>query len=178
MPLVLVLVLALVSLGACARHRLPQASLGEPAGQQEAPVLAGTVTDGVFVDVRYGFQLPVPQGWTANPGRDAAALRVSLTDAQTGTVVELWALSDMGGTLRRRADCDWTFEDTARYRSVGMSEPVTTGTCTPHDPADPRVYGWLLPGARVGVQAEIHVPVDHQVDGRRRGEQVLRGLER
>ena len=53
---------------------------------------------------------------------------------------------------------------------------MTSATCTPEDPQAPRVYAWLLPGQGVGIQAEIHVPVDRCQEGRHRGEALLRGL--
>jgi len=172
------LALLAATLGACACHHRSAPSDGGPGAPAAAFAPAGNIVDGVFTDARYGFHFTVPSDWTASPGRDDAALRLSLLDTLTGTRVELWAFSEPSDSLRRRADCDWTFVDRAAYRGLGQNGLLTTGTCTPHDPTGPRVYGWLLPLSGAVIQAEVHVPPDHLIDGRRRGQGLLRGLER
>lgn len=164
--------------GGCSCRGRAGPEVAAEAIEPEPPSLAGRVSSGVFLDDRWGFSLPVPKDWRAEPGLDEGLLRVTLVHDESGARVEIWAFEGPADTLRPRGDCAWDFIDTASYRTLGLSGQVTTGTCTPVDPAGDRVYGWLLPGSAVSFQAEIHLPPDALVDGRRRGEQVVRGLSR
>ena len=88
----------------------------ESQAPPELPVPAGELVEGRFVDRRWGFSLDLPEGWTAEPGPDAGSLRVRLVDQETGARVELWAFVDLDQQPRPRADCEWTWVGTGRFR--------------------------------------------------------------
>lgn len=163
---------------ACAHRGRTLAETTVASVQQPQTTPAGRVADGVYLDDRWDFKLPIPTGWTATPGVDPGQLRVSLTHEETGTKVEVWAFPGTTDTLRPRGDCQWDFSDRAHYRVLGLSEQTTTGTCTPNDPDGDLVFGWLLPGTQVTYQAEIHVPATALVTGRRAAQAALSGLSR
>lgn len=170
------LLLLVGALGGCACSRGRTTAPTDAPPPPPPPALAGRIEAGVFTDERLGFRLPVTPGWTATPGRDDGLLRVTLSHAETGVRVELWAFEGGASTLRPRGDCAWEFVDTARYRSIGLTGAVTTGTCTPVDASSGPIYGWLVPAGATTLQAEIHVPPVALVDGRREGERLVSGL--
>ena len=170
------LLLLAAALGGCACRRGAQVTEPAPASDALPPLLAGRVVGDVFSDDRLGFRLPVLDGWSATPGRDDGLLRVTLAHQATGTRVEIWAFDVGATTLRPRGDCTWDFVDAARYRVIGLSGVVTTGTCTPDDAAVGPIYGWLVPAGPATLQAEIHVPPQALLDGRRAGEALVSGL--
>ncbi|MCB9779132.1 MAG: hypothetical protein H6742_11260 [Alphaproteobacteria bacterium] len=168
--------LLLLALGCPACRQGPAAPDAPELGPGEAaPRPAGQVVGDEYRDGRLPLRVPIPEGWTARPGLDQSTLRVQLTDAVTSTVVEIWAFPGLGGQPRPRGDCTWEFVDRAGYRTPGVVGAVTTATCTPHDPDGPRIFGWILPGDEIDYQAEIHVPVGQLLEGRRRGEGLVRG---
>lgn len=142
-----------------------------------APALpAGELADGLYLDHRWGFSIAVPEGMTAWIGRDDGSIRLTLTSERTRARLAIWVFADAMDTFRPRSDCRWDFVDTARYRALGGTRPLTVGTCTPLQVEAPLVQGWLLPGPAATVQAEVDLPAGVVQEGREEAEAVLRSL--
>lgn len=125
---------------------------------------AGVVTDGTYVDGAHGVSLRIPEGAGATVGAEGGPLR--LTILHPAARVELWAMEGAGLPPRPREDCDWTFEDSARYRALKVTEPVRLATCTPREPDGPRVLAWLIERGGVCYQLAAVIPQGGLAQGR------------
>ena len=65
-------------LGCPAQVPTSKVPVADGAIQAETGPLAGEVSDGRFRDQRYGWELPIPEGWMARPGPDAGLMRVAV----------------------------------------------------------------------------------------------------
>lgn len=147
-----------------------------PAEQTPAVVLSGAVIAGVYRDDRWALQVPVPEGWTARPGRDDTPLRFSADHVGTGARVEILALPAGATAPLARAGCAWDFIDTGRYRGLAVPDEVTVATCSPEDPAAPHVFAVLLPREGLTWSLEIAALPQAMVAGKQAGEELLRGV--
>lgn len=141
----------------CIKHPQPAP---QPALEQagwDAPVLAGSVVDGRFVDARLLLSVPVPEGWRAEPASIEDATRVVLVDPGGAVRVRVSAMAEGGTGPEPRPDCVWGFEDSGSTSFPALG-PVSTATCLPNDPDQPRILGWYAPGADPRVQVEVEAP--------------------
>ena len=159
--------------------RPPEVSSSDVTATEEESVdveLTGRVDDGVFMDHELEFQVNIPSRWTAEPGPMGGNLRVAMTEVETGLRVEIWAFGGIALEPRSREDCVWTFQDSGGYRVLHLPDPVTVATCVPHEPKDPRVFGYLVVREAWTWQLEVHVPSTATLDSLHRGEAVLDSL--
>jgi len=169
-------ILLWLALASCSCRRTGPAAPVEDAPAVEQVQPAGLVVAGRFVDGRWGFSVPVPEGWVARPGRDDGSIRLTLVHEASGSWLEVWAFSGAADGFRPRSGCRWTFVDRARYRDRGGAEALSVGSCTPLQPDGALVQGWLIPGPGATAQVELHLPEGALAEGRRAAEPVLRDL--
>lgn len=167
------MILFWAALLSCSCKRSTVAPPVEPIPVAATVPPSGEVIDGRFTDARWGYSMAVPEGWSAEPMRDDGSIRLALNHAATGSRMEVWIFAGQATGFRPRSDCRWTFEDRARYRVRGGSEPLTVGSCTPLEPDGPLVQGWLLPGPEATAQVELRLPEGALVQGQRASVQVL-----
>ncbi len=151
-------------------------------GQLERPVEvqvvpAGELQDGRFKDRRYGWELPIPEGWVATAGPDAGLMRVSLAKVATEVRVEVWVFPG-GGDLsaRQREGCMWSYQDQGHFTALEGAGAVHTATCVPLDPTGPRIYATITRRAGQILQVEVHAPADGLVAAKEEGDSITRGL--
>lgn len=137
---------------------------------------AGTLDGGRYVDGRWGFVVPVPEGWAARPGRDDGSIRLTMNHEATGSRLEVWVFDGVATEFRPRSDCRWTFVDRARYRDQGGADEVSVGSCTPLQPDGSLVQGWLVLGQGATAQVELHLLEGALVQGRRAAAPVIAEL--
>ncbi len=152
----------------------PPLQVVEQPTEELAP--AGVVADGVFVDDRWPLVVPVPEGWSAEPGRADTPLRIRAAHADTGAVVEILALPIGATEPLSRAGCSWDFLDTGRYRGLAVTDEVTVATCVPDRPEDSHVFAVLLARPEVVWSLEIAPEPDRMIAGKAAGEALLRGV--
>jgi hypothetical protein len=149
------------------------AVVADSEDEPPAPSLTGSVVEGVFMDDQLDFYIKVPDKWEAHAGPGDGNLRVAMTEVQTGLRVEVWAFGGIAFEPRPRGDCEWKFRDSGGYRALHLPDPVSISTCVPHQPADPRVFGYLVIRESWTWQLEVHVPSTATLDSLHRGEAVL-----
>lgn len=169
------MILLLLPLG-CPKKAEESPALVPPEPPPPAPPTAGAVVDGRFVDALYAMSVAVPPGWSAEPGDNPDALRVTLVHLATGARVELRA--DPGGTADPlpRPDCAWDFVDPARYRALHLPAPVTAATCIAEDPLRPRVLGWGVVDRDVAWHIDVLLPPARAREARAALDAVLGSL--
>ena len=150
---------------------------GGPTEVGTAPPLvverpSGTVRDGVFRDEAHGFQVPLLEGWVAQPGPSSGLMRVALRHVPTDTLMEVWVFEGTGLSPRQREGCEWTFQ--SKGRSLPFSEEVVVAVCTPDDPSSRRVFGTVFGHNNLVVQIEAHAPTDALVEGKDAADRVIR----
>lgn len=134
---------------------------------------AGALVEGTYTDEDLPFTLPVPEGWEARIGAREDGLRVSLSDPETGTEVEVWTFKGGGTEPRRRGECAWTFSDSGRYRAPRVAADITVATCTPDDPDRPRVLAWILVHDDITYEIDAIIPEGALGAGRAKAEGVV-----
>jgi len=169
---------AAVVSGAMACRRAPAPSSGAVLPDDAPPVRiaserSGTVVEGRFVDRDGGFEIDVPTGWRARPGRSDGSLRLSLDDPDTGAHVEVWREPAGSGRLPDRSGCLWTFEDEGPYLDLRVREARTVGTCMPDDPGRPRLHAWKVERTGWDWWVELHLPQEAMLHARRASLAVL-----
>jgi hypothetical protein len=137
----------------------------------------GVIDQGVYRDASLPFSVRIPDGWTAVPGPTPSPLRVSLANALLGLRVEIWSYARPGEALREREGCLWTFDDVGDYRLFGGTEEVRVATCTPHDPADPRVLATVVERGGLTYHVEASIPEPSFVAGKEAVRVVVDGIE-
>lgn len=165
--------MTLLLLLACARKPVEVPALIAPPPPTPPPPTAGAVVDGRFVDALYPMSIEVPPRWSAEPGLNPDALRVTLVHLPTGARVELRA--DPGGTADPlpRPDCTWDFVDPARYRALRLPAPVTAATCIAEDPLQPRVLGYGTVDRDLAWHLDIVLPPTRAREARAALDEVL-----
>jgi len=159
----------------------PKPTETEPS--KKAPIsltaipLNGVVDQGVYKDASLPFTVRVPEGWTAAPGATPSQLRVSLANVDLGLRVEIWSDPHPGAALHEREGCLWTFDDVGDYRVFDGAEPVRVATCTPDDPADPRVLATVIERGGRTYQIDASIPEASFVAGKEAVRGVLDGIE-
>ena len=152
--------------------------LDESLAESESSVVmdlpAGQVHDGVFTDDNLGFQVPLLEGWVAEPGPSSGLMRVAMRHVPTGTRVEFWVFEGRGLTPRPREGCSWTFQGEGRPNTI--SDEVVVAMCTPADPSARRVFGTVFAHQRWVMQVESHTPNDALVEGKEAADRVIRHL--
>ena len=163
--------------GCACRSPPPGTPPSVPAADVAAPLqAAGLVSDGRYVDARFGFELPIPDGWSTTTGTDDGALRLRLEQTASGARVELWCFEGQDLTPRPREGCTWTYEDEAPFRAVRTSEPVVGATCTPLDPTVRVTFAYLVALPNGVLQAEVHVPRRALLRAKGEGDEVVSGV--
>ncbi len=137
----------------------------------------GVVEQGVYRDASLPVTVRVPDGWTAAPGPMPSPLRVSLTNADLGLRVELWSYARRDAALPVREGCLWTFDDVGDYRVFGDTAEVRVATCTPDDPAAPRVLATVVERGGVTYHVEASIPETSFVAGKEAVRGVMDGIE-
>jgi len=138
---------------------------------------AGEVIEGRFRDRRYGWELPIPDGWIAMSGPDAGLMRVSVQKVDADVRVEIWVFP--GGVdlaAQRREGCIWTYQDEGHFTALDGDGLTHTATCVPDDPSRHRIYASIVRRGGQIVQVEVHAPVDALVSGKEAGDALTRGL--
>lgn len=138
--------------------------------------VAARITDGRYHDEETGFSIAVPIGWRARPGGSGGALRLALSDATSGAIVEIWLFDGSSMQPRRREGCLWTFEDQGRYRPLGAQTEVGVATCMADDVGQPQRFATMVPSKGQTWQIEIVAPVAQLADAKQAGELLLRTL--
>lgn len=133
---------------------------------------SGTVRDGVFRDEAHGFQVPLLEGWVADPGPSNGLMRVAMMHIPTDTRMEVWVFEGQGLSPRQREGCEWTFQ--SKGRALSVSEEVVIAVCTPNDPSSRRVFGTIFSHNNLVVQIEAHTPTDALVEGKDAADRVIR----
>jgi hypothetical protein len=159
----------------------PKPAATEPPKKSPIPLTAiplnGVIDDGVYKDASLPLSVRIPEGWTAAPGAMPSPLRVSLANVDLGLRVEIWSDPRPGQALREREGCLWTFDDVGDYRVFDGREPVRVATCTPDDPADPRVLATLYERGGITYQIDASIPEASFVAGKEAVRGVLDGIE-
>ena len=159
----------------------PKPATTEPSKKDPIPLTAiplnGVVDHGVYKDASLPLTVRIPDGWTAAPGATPSPLRVSLANVDLGLRVEIWSNPRPGAALREREGCLWTFDDVGDYRVFDGAEPVRVATCTPDDPADPRVLATLVERGGLTYQIDASIPEASFVAGKEAVRGVLDGIE-
>lgn len=134
----------LLSACGCRRRQEPPAPATAATAIAPIPVVfAGVIVDGRFIDRDGRFSIAVPAGWTARPGVDGEALRLTLRHTASGAEVQVWRSAGEELAPQPRAGCTWLFQDQGPYRALRVAGPVGAATCIPESPADPRAFAWL-----------------------------------
>jgi hypothetical protein len=157
------------------RPRLSPVLPPQPAEEPAQVQLSGRISEGRFIDGRHDLSIAVPAGWSAEVWPDGGPLRVSITHAETGSRVEVWAFEPHLVRPAPRGTCAWNFIDTGTYREVLRARMVAS--CTPTDPSAPRISAYLIDRGALTWQLELHVPPEHLSAGRILCEQLLSTLE-
>lgn len=134
--------LFLVLLGGC-RHpqTMPLPTLITPVPPTiEAP--AGTVLAGRYTDAHWDFSLPIPEGWSAEPGRLSDARRLRLREPITEATLDIWVLPSYL-QYPDHDDCKWVFMDIGRYGEGPIfpsqsPDPTLIAQCSPTVPTAAR----------------------------------------
>ena len=135
---------------------------------------AGLVHDGRFTDETHGFEVPLLEGWVAEPGPSTGLMRVAMRHVPTDTRIEFWLFEGTDLQPRVREGCTWSFTTEGRPHSV--SSKVVLATCVPVDPTGRRVFGAVFSDATKTMQIEIHPPNEALVEGKDAAEMVIRQL--
>lgn len=167
------LLLAVLSLGCKPKAGPPPVAEDELVATPLVVSYAGVVVSGVFQDRDGRFSIAVPDGWSARPGRDDTALRVTLHHAQTGTRVRVWRYPGEALQPRPREGCTWAFQDTGPYRSLRVPGPVGVATCHPDQMDDARDFAWLHASEGTTWSVEVSPPSARLLAGLDAGEAVI-----
>lgn len=147
-------------------------------GSESTPMVttrpAGFVHDGWFTDETHGFEVPVLEGWVADPGPSTGLMRVAMLHVPTDTRIEFWTFEGTDLQPRVREGCAWAFVSEGRPHA--LASEVVIATCVPDDPNGRRVFGTIFCDAVRTMQIEIHPPNDALVEGKDAAEGVLRQL--
>jgi hypothetical protein len=135
---------------------------------------AGFVHDGWFADETHGFEVPVLEGWVAEPGPSTGLMRLAMLHVPTDTRIEFWTFEGTDLQPRVREGCTWSFMTEGRPR--GVASDVLVATCVPDDPEGRRVFGTMFCDEARTMQIEIHPPNDALVEGKEAAEVVIRQL--
>jgi hypothetical protein len=135
---------------------------------------SGFVHDGWFRDETHDFEVPVLEGWVAEPGPSTGLMRVAMVHVSTDTRIEFWTFEGTDLQPRVREGCTWSF--TAEGRPHPVASTVVIATCVPDDPEGRRVFGTIFCDAVQTMQIEIHPPNDALVEGKEAAEGVIRQL--
>lgn len=143
-----------------------------------APTPAGAVLDGRFVDRRYDFTVPVPDGWRAEPATWDDTTRVVLVnpagDVRVRVGVMPGAVTATSGPAAR-PDCEWAFFDTGALDLPALGT-LNVATCVPADPDGARVLGWYAPGARPPIQVEADALPGRLIEAQGGGATIVDGV--
>jgi hypothetical protein len=161
---------------ACAPKPVPTEPAPPPIPLTALP-MNGTVEHGVYRDATLPFSVRVPDGWTASPGATPSPLRVRLSNTDLGLRLEIWSYSTARADLPARPGCLWTFDDVGDYRVLTGTEEVRVATCTPDDPADPRVLATVVTRNGLRYHLEASIPEASFVAGKEAVRGVMDGIE-
>jgi hypothetical protein len=167
-------VIALAVLLACGpKSRAPESSVEAPPLSPVA--LNGAVADGAYRDGALPLVVPIPEGWTAQPGPTPSALRVTLSNAALDVRLEIWSYPGADADLPEREGCRWTFDDEGDYRVFDV--PVRVATCTPDDPANARVLATIVVRDANSYHLEARIPEQSFVAGKNATLAIMRSIE-
>lgn len=116
-----------------------------PVVERPVPVVeppAGTVLGGRYTDVTWGFSIPIPEGWSAEPGRLSDARRLRLREPITEATLDVWVLPSYL-QYPDHNDCKWVFTDIGRYGDGPIfpsqhPDPTLIAQCSPSLPTAAR----------------------------------------
>ena len=169
--------LLLWACGACGPSGPPPSGGPEPTARvlrSEQP--SGAIEGGRYADGTRPFSLAVPEGWRAQIGTIDDPMRVRLHDPATRTEVRVYVYAVDVVEPRPREDCTWTFSTTGGFRALPGVREVLAATCTPDDPADDRIFAYVLIRSGWLWQLEVHAPPRDMTGNKAIGEGVLRSL--
>lgn len=124
-------------------HREPQALPILPPIVFPSLPPAGGIVDGRYQDNVWPFSIEIAPGWQTEIGAVGDALRVRILDPSTGAALEVRAWRPPQTLPIERADCALTFLDKGTYRAAPVPGALVA-TCTPHQPARPRIMGYYF----------------------------------
>lgn len=157
-------------------HRGPSAA---PPLLREAdwspPELSGQIIDGRFVDERFRFSVPVPDGWRAEAAAISDDTRVVMVDPEGRVRLRL---SIGSGGPEPRSDCEWAFQDTAEPGRTATADARTRrfATCVPEDVDAPRILGWYADDTNPPVRIEAEAPPGYLLQAEDAAAFVLGGM--
>lgn len=134
------------------------------------PALAGHVVAGRFIDETYGYSLPVPEGWSAQPAAVTDTTRIVLVDAAGAARLRVMVVTDAAPAAR--VDCAWDFDDAAVVSGVA----VRRATCVPLAVDGPRVLSWTALDSVPMLRLEAEVPQGALFATEAAAAQVLAGV--
>lgn len=150
--------MTLLVLLACRHPTVDPAPALVPPDPTPLAIPPGEIRGGVYQDALYPFSIALAPGWTSISPGTAPGERVAFEDPVTGSVVRVRVRSEATVGPLPRADCDWAFTDSARYRVLPLNRPVTVATCTPHALDGPRLLGWYVGDGALAWTIEAAVP--------------------
>lgn len=133
---------ALVLFGGCHHAQtVPLAPLITPSVPAVEPP-AGTVLGGRYTDARWGFSVPIPDGWSAKLGRLSDTRRLRLREPITEATLDIWVFPSYL-QYPDHDDCKWVFTDIGRYGDGPIfpsqhPDPTLIAQCSPSLPTAPR----------------------------------------
>lgn len=143
------------------------------------PELSGQVVDGRFVDERFRFSVPVPDGWRAEAATISDDTRVVMVDPEGRVRLRL---SIGSGGPEPRSDCEWAFEDHAEVGgpdgsgAAGSASGRRFATCVPEDVDAPRILGWYADDTTPPVRIEAEAPPGYLLQAEDAATFVLGGM--
>jgi hypothetical protein len=141
-----------------------------------AVALAGSVSQGSYVDGSYPLTMTVQEGWVARPGASDAPLRVVLEHIPTEASLEVWVFHEGSTAPRPRAGCEWSFADEGAYQLLRSPDARSVATCVPDDPEGVLVLGTTMVRSALAYHFELLVPPGRLLQARRAAEEMLRGV--
>lgn len=145
--------------------------------QARAPVLAGAVSDGRFVDSTWGYSVPVPPSWSVHPAEVDDAVRVVLVDPDERVRLRLTVISatDAG------PGCELTFTDDLGH-DFGALHDVRISTCAAANAGEgagsSRILFWSAADSHPPIRVEVELQPGYLGVAEDAAALVLRGFQR
>jgi hypothetical protein len=152
----------------------PELTVPVPA---RAPVLAGAVREGRFIDATWGYSVPIPSGWSVHPAEVDDSVRVVMVnpDEQVRLRVAVISATDAG------PDCDLTFTDDLGH-DFGALRDVRISTCGASGreggAASSRILTWSAGAGTPPIRVEAEVAPGYLGVAEDAAALVLRGYGR
>ena len=135
---------------------------------------AGTFLDGVFRDKSFPLEGTINDSWTLIPQNRFGSRRLLMKHVDLPVTVEIWHFQEVSLQPAKYDFCSWGFIDRGFYGST--QEKYLIGTCVPDTPSSNYVFAYLHHWVGSTWQFEVHAHPEHAVEGKKVGEDALRGF--